>query len=366
MQHKLILLPPGHVDSVQSNLSSDDRDYLHEVGANLCTHQLALDYSVWSAQQIVRAILPNDIDEVTTSFETIGHIAHVNLRESQLDYKHVIGQVLLDKNKPRIRTIVNKTSDIQETFRFFKMELLAGSDDMIATVIENGCSFTFDFSQVYWNSRLHTEHRRVVNCLSSCDVVCDVFAGVGPFVVPAAKKGCHVYANDLNPTAYRALCENSMINHVENRIRTYNLDGRDFIKKLVEEITASQMLGKSATAGCDFQNSSISPMFSHVVMNLPAMAAQFLDVFKGLFKDLTNVRLPTIYCYCFSKAADPEEDAKHQCEHIMGIQIDSEVHRVRDVAPNKVMLCVSFQLPPEIAYDKSGYEQNSDTKGDLY
>ena len=41
------------------------------------------------------------------SFETVGHIAHLNLRDELLPYKHLVGQVLLDKN-PSIRTIVNK------------------------------------------------------------------------------------------------------------------------------------------------------------------------------------------------------------------------------------------------------------------
>jgi len=33
---------------------------------------------------------------VPTAFETIGHIAHMNLRDEQLPFKHIIGQVLLD------------------------------------------------------------------------------------------------------------------------------------------------------------------------------------------------------------------------------------------------------------------------------
>lgn len=42
-----------------------------------------------------------------TSFESVGHIAHLNLKDELLPYKHIIGQVILDKNSS-IRTVVNK------------------------------------------------------------------------------------------------------------------------------------------------------------------------------------------------------------------------------------------------------------------
>ncbi len=43
----------------------------------------------------------------------------------------------------------------------------------------------------------------------------DMFAGVGPFAVPAAKNvGCRVYANDLNPKSYKALIDNVALNKV--------------------------------------------------------------------------------------------------------------------------------------------------------
>lgn len=45
--------------------------------------------------------------DAPSSFETVGHIAHVNLRDELLPYKHLVGQVLLDKN-PAIRSVINK------------------------------------------------------------------------------------------------------------------------------------------------------------------------------------------------------------------------------------------------------------------
>ena len=40
-------------------------------------------------------------------------------------------------------------------------------------------------------------------------------AGVGPFAVPAAKKGCSVFGNDLNPESVKWM----EINRVKNKVR---------------------------------------------------------------------------------------------------------------------------------------------------
>lgn len=81
---------------------------------------------------------------------------------------------------------------------------------------ESGCTFTFDFSKVYWNSRLQHEHDRLIDLLPVGSVVADVMAGVGPFAVPAAKKGCYVLGNDLNPESVRWMRENQAKNKVRS------------------------------------------------------------------------------------------------------------------------------------------------------
>lgn len=123
--------------------------------------------------------------------------------------------MILDKNSG-LRTVVNKLDSIDTTFRYFSMEVLAGDPEFVVTTSENGCSFTFDFSKVYWNSRLQAEHTRLVDSFSKDDVLADGFAGVGPFAVPAAKvKGClGVFANDLNPMSAASLIENVKANKV--------------------------------------------------------------------------------------------------------------------------------------------------------
>lgn len=46
------------------------------------------------------------------SFEGVGHIAHFNLRPEVMPFKHLIGQVVLDKN-PAIKTVINKVGRLK-------------------------------------------------------------------------------------------------------------------------------------------------------------------------------------------------------------------------------------------------------------
>ena len=121
-------------------------------GLAVTTAQLGVDYAYWPVAAVLQRLLPPGA-EVPSAFETVGHIAHLNLRDEHLPYKHVIGQVLLDKN-PRIRTVVNKVASIQNEFRVFPMEVLAeappgpGGSGTETEVRQHGARFQLDFAQV--------------------------------------------------------------------------------------------------------------------------------------------------------------------------------------------------------------------------
>jgi len=50
-----------------------------------------------TVHETLKKILPPDLP-IPSSFEQVGHIAHLNLREELLFYKRAIGQVILEKN----------------------------------------------------------------------------------------------------------------------------------------------------------------------------------------------------------------------------------------------------------------------------
>ncbi|KAL2944005.1 hypothetical protein RDABS01_032352 [Bienertia sinuspersici] len=111
-----------------------------------CNMTLLYDY--WSNDEVLEALLPKDM-VIPSAFETVGHIAHLNLKDEHLPYKKVIAKVVLDKNKPKIRTVVNKIEAISNDYRTMELEVLAGNHSLVTTVNESGMRFQVDLAKVY-------------------------------------------------------------------------------------------------------------------------------------------------------------------------------------------------------------------------
>ncbi|KAJ9538788.1 hypothetical protein OSB04_031521 [Centaurea solstitialis] len=476
---RYVILSERVQDPDLSDIPTQNLDELKK----LCTietvpYSLTLGYSYWGADHVLKQVLPPGL-EVPSSFETIVkysvldilfgfcHIAHLNIPDELLPYKDVIAKVIYDKNHPRIQTIVNKVGSIANEFRVPKFEVLAGKPDMVTEVKQYGATFKLDYGLVYWNSRLEHEHIRLVNKFRQGEIICDMFAGIGPFAIPATQKGCLVYANDLNPDSIHYLKVNADINKVNNSLHAYNMDARVFMSQLMAVPIGESKLDASALGSavkgsieegmkanfkernaviylillhlvelprnslCSPEGENISPMnkesnvgaaerslkavrkdggcmfllgfdflmfvnkiyvslifvtengsskgtdahvavktngsknkrlktsvsfsdkpwehFDHVIMNLPASALQFLDVFRGLIqKKYWKGSLPWIHCYCFIRSNETQESVVSEAESLLNAKIHEPLfHRVRDVAPNKAMYCLSFQLPEE-------------------
>ncbi|KAK8921573.1 tRNA (guanine(37)-N1)-methyltransferase 2 [Platanthera zijinensis] len=426
-KNRLILLSETIQNPNLSGVPYQKRDELRALyDFEVLPYSLTLGYSYWGADHILKQILPAGV-EVPSSFETIGHIAHLNITEELLPYKNTIARVIYDKNQPKIKTVVNKVGTIKNEFRVPSFEVLAGKEDMVTEVKQYGATFKLDYSLVYWNSRLEHEHIRLVSQFHPGEVICDMFSGVGPFAIPAAQKGCFVIANDLNPHSIHFLKINAKINKVEDNITAYNMDARAFMYCLttvpkdelhtgcqftdilvfktneipvgkessgytteevpatgttfkegvdyssttthnaakrrpifgVEDQHANDGLSNGASSrdlhfkkrirGINLPPPKIWEHFDHLIMNLPAAALQFLDVFKGLLqRRYWKGSLPLLHCYFFLRSNETVESILEEVEATLKSKIlDRIFYRVRDVAPNKAMFCLSFRLPAE-------------------
>ena len=181
-----------------------------------------------------------------------------------------------------------------------------------------------------------------------------MFAGVGPFAVPAARKGCAVLANDLNPNSVKYLLKNVQDNRVSLAYTTWSYthnvlkvsdlvrvtceDGRDFIRTIVSRVFDEPFLACSGPkpsrqqeekerkrlqklAAEDQPVSNMTPAdtksprkrITHFVMNLPDSAIQFLDAFRGILIDDQRIlretyhdQMPLIHCHCFTRELELE------------------------------------------------------------
>ncbi|KAL2207246.1 guanine-N(1)--methyltransferase [Sarocladium strictum] len=349
----------------------------------LAPYDLHLDYSHWSYVDIMKSILPEELaDEIPTGFNSAGHVAHLNLRDRYLPYKYVIAEVIVDKN-PTIKTVINKVDNVggESEFRTFAYEVLAGPDDLAVEVNEANCTFKFDYSKTYWNTKLSTEHARLVSLFEPGQVVADVMAGIGPFAVPAGKKGVFVWANDKNPESYGYLQDAMKRNKTGNFVRPFNEDGHDFIRFAADDVLRASKASEHAHLPAPRHSRKslepppkpvrvdIPPTISHFVMNLPASALEFLHNFRGiyegqeaLFAPHTETRLPIVHPHCFAIKGDDEAAFKEICDRIeaeigvrlkpgkMDVEGEVEITEVRDVAPAKRMFCASFRVPAEVAF----------------
>ncbi|CAK7269415.1 tRNA(m(1)G37)methyltransferase [Sporothrix epigloea] len=370
---KCLLLRPGVKPASPETWSEVIRQGIDssELGSVL-PYQLTLHYDHWTAREVLVAILPEEFhDDIPTGFNTAGHVAHLNLRDRFKPYKRIVGQVLLDKN-PQLRTVINKTDLVgtESAFRTFPYEVLAGPDELDVEVRENNCLFCFDYSKVYWNSKLEPEHTRLLYLFKPGEVVVDLMAGIGPFAVPAGKRGVFVWANDMNPDSYNALAGAIQRNKVGPYVRPFNEDGLSFIHRSADLVLQASEANEGALDVADTKRPSskpapklapvassgasepgpaarrpapprrhvpVPPTISHFVMNLPASAITFLPRFRGLYagrehlfrssgnEGVSRPRMPMVHTHCFAPKNDdhtiPAAEVRDRVSAELGVQM---------------------------------------------
>ena len=72
--------------------------------------------------------------------------------------------------------------------------------------------------------------------------------------------------------------------------------------------------------------------------------------------------LPVVHCYCFANAESVKHKAelrqsvvsrlaaRMKCEEAVVESNIINMHNVRDVSPNKWMMCATFRVPPEVGF----------------
>ncbi|EMA35447.1 class I SAM-dependent methyltransferase [Halobiforma nitratireducens] len=258
-------------------------------------------------------VTPADLLEFDPSYERLGSAALLD--EDDSDRADTIANAILESDLP-VETVLNKASKVKGETRVRDWELLAG-DDTEVVHREYGCEFLLDLSAVYFSPRLATERHRVSQQVTEDERAFDMFAGVGPFVVPFAKRGAEVVGVDVNPDAVEYLEENARRNGVEDRVTAINDD--------VREVT-----------------DEYADWADRVVMNLPHSADEFLESAVQVAGDDC-----VFHYYDIQHEDDPFGPGERVIREVAEPEYDVTVetrHTVRSYAPHELNVCLDVRL----------------------
>ena len=204
-----------------------------------------------------------EIEELKKSFDIIGDVVIVEIPEDLEAHKKEIGQATLQFTKRK--TVYMKKSAVKGVTRVRELELIAGEDNPITIHKEHGTRLKLDVKNVYFSPRLATERKRVQEATQEGEEILDMFAGIGPFpIVIAHEKNVNITAVDINEYAIKYLNENIKLNKLAPNAHITAICGD------TNEVALNELKDKK---------------FDRLIMNLPGLAPEFLDLAVSLCKD---------------------------------------------------------------------------------
>ncbi len=211
------------------------------------------------AELLEDELTSEEIENLRTSFDTIGDVVILEIPENLQEKKQIIGDAALKFTKRR--SIYMKKSAVKGTTRVRDLEFLSGIDDSVTIHKEHSARLKLDVREVYFSPRLATERKRVMQSVEDGEKILDMFCGIGPFpIVIARNKNVDITAVDINESAIKYLDENIKLNKLKGSIKTYCGDVRQV-------------------------SNSFNMKFDRIIMNLPGLAYTFLDVAVNLIED---------------------------------------------------------------------------------
>ena len=226
----------------------------------VCMHLEAMKKVPHSFAEILKdELTAEEIENLRTSFDTVGDIIILEIPDNLIDKRFKIGEAALEFTKRR--SVYMKKSAVKGTTRVRDLEFLAGVDDSVTIHKEHGARLKLDVREMYFSPRLATERKRVMESVRDGEKILDMFCGIGPFpIVIARNKNVDITAVDINGEAIKYLNENIGLNKLKGNIETYTGDIAEVSKQF----------------NCKFDR---------IIMNLPGLAYTFLDLAVDLIED---------------------------------------------------------------------------------
>jgi tRNA (guanine37-N1)-methyltransferase len=255
---------------------------------------------------------------VSSGVDVIGDIAIIRLEGFGLREKKRVGRSLMDEMK-NIRAVFEQEGGIEGDHRLRKLKHLWGEKRTLTLHRENGCVFRVDVAKCYFSPRLSTERLRVAGLVGPREKVLNMFAGVGPFSVPIARRsGARVISCEVNAYAAQLHEQNNKLNKVEDLVSVKAMDAKELPKR-------------SRTR------------FDRILMPHPSQADLFIPTALRLIK-----RGGIIHYYRHVLGRN-EEEAKRglriELSEILPAKSKYSIRRVRFVGPRWIEMAADVRVP---------------------
>ncbi|MFX1301698.1 MAG: class I SAM-dependent methyltransferase family protein [Promethearchaeota archaeon] len=263
------------------------------------------------------------VESIPHSLDIIGTIAIVELDSKLTPYETVIGEAIREVNS-RVVTVYAKEGGVEGVYRVRPLRLITGKDQTTTVHTEYGIKLAVDVAQTYFSPRLGTEHDRVTQLVEAQEIIVDMFTGVGPFALLAAKRQpVTVYAIDVNEQAIQCLKKSITLNRLTGEVVPLTGDARLIIQ---------DQLDKKA---------------DRVIMNLPHNAFDYLDAAATAISSSGGV----IHFYGITTES---RSLEMLCDEVIAELGNfgrkatvSSTRIVRPFAPHEFQVVIDLQIAPE-------------------
>jgi tRNA wybutosine-synthesizing protein 2 len=164
--------------------------------------------------------LPENLTSlIPSSYQKIGDIVIINLKEELWKYDKKIGKVILEKI-PKTRTVCRRTDFITSQFRKPNIKVIAGERNTETIHKEHGISYKIDVAKIMFSKGNLSERKRLIEQVEERETIVDMFAGIGYFSLGLARfsKAKRIYSIEINPESYHYLWENIKLNNVQDKV----------------------------------------------------------------------------------------------------------------------------------------------------
>lgn len=256
-------------------------------------------------KEFLKSQIPEDkLVYIPTSFDVIGTICILEIKEEIEKYEQLIAETILKLNK-NIKSVFKKTSGRTGKHRTYKLKFLAGINNKETIYLENGVKFKLDVEKCYFSPRWSNERLRISKLIKKNESVLVMFSGIGSFIFVILKKSNPklVYGIEINRIAHKYAIENINLNKFnENKVKLYNGDVTKVLPKL-------------------------NLKFDRILMPLPKDSKSFLDLaFKYTKKN------STIHYYTFlEEPKDLKEDLNKYWKRILKEDLKDFNNKIKNI-----------------------------------